>query len=332
MDSETDNPLFESQLSPSNKPFAAGPTAKQYCAYKCVISACKEAYTKAVGVGICHQNMHQSVEEIHFEPEVPLQWHDASTEGHHMCRVYRRAIQNDVMRDSEVEGGMWCLSLKWIRGQHGMHAIVTACGAPKWCVDANGGFKAQLSNKHLCPQRASQGAFELSRLSISDIVPHLCIEPLQPTDICALDHYNRLRRLRKKPILRKSGYNTTPPLPKLQRMSLEQVRSVPHLCIEPLQPTETMPVHISDQQEAEIFEAVEAGVRAMILAKPPEFQANFPDPSDNLFAYGFTSQDITPMMNMLDKFQMVKPIQPVQVLQNFSIKGLAQLVTDACTH
>ena len=93
-----------------------------------------------------------------------------------------------------------------------------------------------------------------------------------------------------------------------------------------------MPVHISDQQEAEIFEAVEAGVRAMILAKPPEFQANFPDPSDNLFAYGFTSQDITPMMNMLDKFQMVKPIQPVQVLQNFSIKGLAQLVTDACTH
>jgi len=94
------------------------------------IFACKEAYTKALGVGIV-----RDMNQIEFSPAIPVPW---------VTERDGAAVDDMVMlqvSDSEGYQGDWCLQSCWLDHSHFM---VTALGSVKHAVDANGEFKRGL--------------------------------------------------------------------------------------------------------------------------------------------------------------------------------------------
>ena len=103
--------------------------------------ACKEAYTKAVGVGV-----YGDFKAISFVPELPMHWVDVECKECNLFQVVRAANSGDGKEQADL--GLWSLWVEWIKGAQGWHVLVTALGAPKYCEDGDGEFKASL----LCPE------------------------------------------------------------------------------------------------------------------------------------------------------------------------------------
>ena len=87
-----------------------------------------------------------------------------------MCSVHWCAKLGDNKFAARQDKGLWRLGVQWVEGLEGFHAVVTACGAPKWCVDQIGDFKKQLTAPLLEPLNLTDGAFITKLLCAADLV------------------------------------------------------------------------------------------------------------------------------------------------------------------
>lgn len=141
--------LMQIQLEPSKTEFlesTLSPASKQYfnrlpkrfrTGYLQVSFAAKEAYTKAVGVGLM-----EPFEGISFTPDIPAEWgqpFDGSVS--HTFKITCETDSGQVL-----DKGTWVLEATWVDQNH---VSVMALGCPKYAVDAFGNFKSQLRQ----PQR-----------------------------------------------------------------------------------------------------------------------------------------------------------------------------------
>eukprot|EP00656_Telonema_subtile_P011677 TRINITY_DN15798_c0_g1_i1.p1 TRINITY_DN15798_c0_g1~~TRINITY_DN15798_c0_g1_i1.p1 ORF type:complete len:397 (+),score=66.96 TRINITY_DN15798_c0_g1_i1:88-1278(+) len=130
--------LFDT-ASPASRAYLDALPVELQGNYAQLLFSCKEAYTKAVGVGLFLE-----LTDITFEPNHPGWWaecqSDRVAEG-----MFTVMVSNDGVQENR---GEWCFSVQWLPGQH---LVVSCMGSPKWAIDAQGGFKSQFLEPELCP-------------------------------------------------------------------------------------------------------------------------------------------------------------------------------------
>eukprot|EP00658_Telonema_sp_P-2_P006222 TRINITY_DN12377_c0_g2_i1.p1 TRINITY_DN12377_c0_g2~~TRINITY_DN12377_c0_g2_i1.p1 ORF type:complete len:316 (-),score=51.45 TRINITY_DN12377_c0_g2_i1:157-1104(-) len=160
-------------LSQQSRRYYEGLPLEWQGGYAELLFSVKEAYTKAVGVGLG-----QELRDISFAPDIPALWSVpfkgtrsgifkvkiATTETEY---VANKSVANDSWsrRTGSEEASIlaepcrteeWRLEVQWIDSEH---LAVMAAGCPLCAVDAWGGFRRQFQHPELVPGKGDEPLF-----------------------------------------------------------------------------------------------------------------------------------------------------------------------------
>lgn len=127
------------------------------------VFAIKEAYTKAVGVGLG-----EALDSIEFVPPLPSAWAEPAVPGKKL--PWKGRVQHLTQGEfcNQGDQGEWCLELRWIDADH---IVATATGDVARAVDADGDFTSRLTRPGLCPSSVEEGSFGVpEQLGIFDLL------------------------------------------------------------------------------------------------------------------------------------------------------------------